>query len=94
MSNYVKSSFLEDFEIPDITHENIKQKLLKVGNIQNTQRKQSFDSMPLLEKIAYVSKEVEKILGRYKGFVKVIYNILVLAFHYGKLITQRLYCVF
>ena len=30
--------------------------------------------MPLLEKIAYVSKEVEKILGRYKGFVKVIYN--------------------
>ena len=27
--NYAKSSFLDDFELPEITHDNVKQKLLK-----------------------------------------------------------------
>lgn len=69
--NYAKSSFLDDFELPEITHENVKQKLLKVGTTQSVKRN-SFESMPLEERLKMVEKEVLKILGRYRGFVRVI----------------------
>ena len=73
-NNFVKSSFLEDFEIPEITHENIQKQLLKVGNVQSTSKRASTSSLPLNERIKRISEEVYKILGRYKGFVKVIYT--------------------
>ena len=69
--NYAKSSFLDDFELPEITHDNVKQKLLKVGTTQSVKRN-SFESMPLEERLKMVEKEVLKILGRYRGFVRVI----------------------
>ncbi len=72
MANYVKSSFLDDFELPQITHETIKSQLIKVGSNRNIRKSNSIEKMPLDERLKYIESEVLKILGRYKGFVKVI----------------------
>ena len=82
--NYTKSSFLDDFELPEITHDNVKQKLLKVGTIQSVKRN-SFDSMPLEERLKMVelkslvikSKEAPKegvTLSFDKGINKIEYK--------------------
>ena len=72
MANYVKSSFLDDFELPQITHETIKSQLIKVGSNRNIRKSNSIEKMPLDERLKYIESEVLKVLGRYKGFVKVI----------------------
>ena len=72
MSEYKKFSFLDDFDIPVITHDAVKQQLVRLGKTHTTKTRKSFDSMPLEERLDYISNEVNKILGRYKGFVKVI----------------------
>ena len=69
---YKKASFLEDFDLPEVTHDNIKSQLIKLGRTHSTKRKQSLDSMPLIERLNYITNEVFKVLGRYKNFVKVI----------------------
>ena len=75
MSDYIKSSLLDDFEIPIITHETIKSQLVKIGKIHNTiKNNKNYADLPLTEKLKYIQKEVYKVLGRYKGFVKTIYN--------------------
>lgn len=74
MSEYVKSSLLDDFEIPIITHEAIKQQLIKIGKTHNVKKKESIEKLPLEERLKLIQKEVYKVLGRYKGFVKVIYT--------------------
>ena len=69
---YKKASFLDDFDLPEVTHENIKSQLIKLGRTHSTKRKQSLDSMPLIDRLNYITNEVFKVLGRYKNFVKVI----------------------
>lgn len=71
---YAKSSFLDDFEMPEITHESLKSKLSKVGKSREINKVKSVASMPLDERIRHIVAEVDKILGRYKGFVRVIYD--------------------
>lgn len=71
---FVKASLLDDFEIPEITHETIKQQLIKVGKSHNVVKKENYANLPLEEKLKVISKEVYKALGRYKGFVKCIYS--------------------
>lgn len=74
MPNYAKASFLDDFELPEITHEALKQQIIKVGRQQSVARKKSFKNMPLSEQLKIVTEGIYKILGRYKGFIKVIRN--------------------
>lgn len=75
MPNYIKSSFLDDFEIPVVTHEAIKQQLIKVGKTQTVKKRKSIENMPLSDRLEYIKNEVNKVLGRYKDFVKVIRDI-------------------
>ena len=72
MAKYSKSSFLEDFDLPEISHDTIKQQLVKVGKTHNVAKKKSLSNMPLEERLKFVESEVLKILGRYRGFVRVI----------------------
>ena len=72
MADYKKFSFLDDFEMPEITHEAVKKQLVKLGKSHNLKKKNSIESMPLERRLEYIQKEVLKILGRYKNFVKVI----------------------
>ena len=73
MSDFIKSSLLDDFEIPVITHETIKEQLVKIGRTHNVQRK-SGQKLTLPERLKQIETEIYKVLGRYKGFVKVITN--------------------
>ena len=73
MSNFIKSSLLDDFEIPVITHETIKEQLVKISKTHNVQRK-SGQNLTLPERLKQIETEIYKVLGRYKGFVKVITN--------------------
>ena len=72
MPNYSKSSFLDDFNLPEITHESIKQQLVKVGKVRTVKQKTSLADMPLVERLKYIEDEVLKALGMYRGFVRVI----------------------
>lgn len=74
MSEFKKTSFLDDFELPVITHDTIKQQLVKLGKTHSVKKRKSIESLPLDERLKYIEAEVFKILGRYKGFVKVIYT--------------------
>lgn len=74
MSNYVKFSLIDDeeFKIPEITHESVKAQIIKTGKMHAVKHKNSMESMPLEERLKYIETEVMKVLGRYKGFVRVI----------------------
>ena len=74
MANYKKFSFLDDFEMPEVTHDAIKQQLVMLGKTHAIKKRKSLDSMPLEERLNYIKNEVYKILGRYKNYVKVIRN--------------------
>ena len=70
-----KASLLDLFEITPETHDEIKSQLIKVSKSANIFRPdKDFSALPLTEKLSYIEKEVYKVLGRYKGFVKVIYT--------------------
>lgn len=72
MAEFSKFSFLDDFEVPNITHENIKNELIKLGKTHVVKKQNSIESMPILQRLKYIEDGVYKILGRYKNFVKVI----------------------
>ena len=72
MAEYRKVSFLDDFELPTVTPDIVRQQLSRVGKIKSTTKKSPLDSMPLGDRLRYISSEVNKTLGRYKDFVKVI----------------------
>ena len=40
---YKKSSFLDDFELPEITNESIKKQIIKVGVPHNVEKVSSFE---------------------------------------------------
>lgn len=72
---YMKASLLEEFELPEITQEAIKQNLIKVGKSCNVKKStKTFANLPLEEKLKVISDEVYRVLGRYNGFVNVIYD--------------------
>lgn len=72
MAEYRKVSFLDDFELPAVTPDIVRQQLSRVGKIKSTTKKSPLDSMPLGDRLKYISSEVNKTLGRYRDFVKVI----------------------
>lgn len=72
MAGFVKSSFLDGFEIPEVTHEAVKKQLVKLGRVHAVTKTKSVTDMPLPERLKYITEEVYKVLGRYKNFVKVI----------------------
>jgi len=72
LADYKKFSFLDDFEMPEITHDAVKQQLVKLGKSHNLKKKNSIENMPLEKRLEYIQEEVFKVLGRYKNFVKVI----------------------
>lgn len=72
MADYKKFSFLDDFEMPIITHDAVKQQLVKLGKMHNLKKKNSIESMPLEKRLEFIQDEVYKVLGRYKNFVKII----------------------
>lgn len=74
MNSYKKASFLDDFELPEITHDAIKSELIKLGRVHSVQKRKTIEGLPLTERLEYISNEVNKILGRYKNFVKIIDN--------------------
>lgn len=74
MAEYKKASFIDEFELPVVTHDAIKQQLIKVGKNRTVSRVKSVKDMPLEERLKYITDEVYKTLGRYKGFVRVIDN--------------------
>lgn len=71
MADFVKTSFLDDFTLPDVTNDAVRKQLKKVSH-RSTTTKKSFDNLPLDAKIEKVTEEVYKIFRRYKGFVRVI----------------------
>lgn len=71
---YKKSSFLDDFKLPEITHEAIKSELVKLGRTHTTSKRHSIEGMPLDKRVEYVSEGILKVLGKYKDFVKVIWS--------------------
>ena len=88
MADYVKTSLLDDFEIPVITHETIKQQLIKVSQTHTVKQKQiPYANLPLEEKLKIIETEVYKTLGRYRGFVKVIYDAETLNKYIDKAIS-------
>ena len=72
MSDFVRNSFLEDFTIPTVTNDNIKDCIGKVANSRKVKKTQRVESLPLEKKVEVVKEGVYKALGRYKGFIKVI----------------------
>lgn len=70
--SYKKFSFLDDFEMPEVTHDTIKQQLVKLGKTHTIKKRQSLDGMPIEKRLKYIKDEVYKVLGRYKNYVKVI----------------------
>lgn len=72
MSEFIKSSFLDDFDVPVISHDTIKKQLVKLGKTHNVKKRNSIESMPLQDRLDYVYKNVIEVLGRYKGFVRTI----------------------
>ena len=76
MPKFVKSSFLEEFELPSVSHEALKSEIAKIKTIHTVSTKsKSISNLSLEEKLKLIEKEVYKTLGRYKGFVEVIYDI-------------------
>ena len=71
-TNLRKTSFLDDFELPIVSHETVKKQLLKAGKTRATKKSDSFGNLPIEQRLAIISKEVFKVLGRYKGFVRTI----------------------
>ena len=69
---YKKASFLDDFDLPEVTHASVKKQLAKVTKKHSVSKKKNLESMPLVERLSYITNEVLKILGRYKNFVKII----------------------
>ena len=72
MAEFRKASLLDDFEVPVITNDAIRLQLVKLGKTHAVKKKESISSMPLDDRLDYITKEVYKVLGRYRGFVKVI----------------------
>lgn len=72
--DFVKSSLLDDFDIPVVTHNAIKEQLIKIGKSHTIKKTQNLKDLPLTERLKLIEKEVYKVLGRYKGFVKIIYD--------------------
>ena len=69
---FTKSSFVDGFDIPTVSHEDIKKQLNKTAKTKKVSKSVNIDKMPLSEKLDYIESEVNRILGRYKGFIKVI----------------------
>ena len=70
--DFIKSSFLDDFDVPVITHDAIKQQLVKLGRTHTVKQRNSIENMPLGDRLKYIADNIYTVLGRYKNFVKVI----------------------
>ncbi len=93
MSTYSKASFLDDFELPEITFESIKSELVKVAKISKSPRRVKEEDLPLDEKLKLVRQDVYKVLGKYKGFVKVIDTYTELDKYIDKVIKAEIVAI-
>lgn len=87
---FVKASLFEEFDIPTVSHEEIKQQLIKVGKSHNVVKNKNLQTLPLDERLKLIQTEVYKILGRYKGFVKVIYNLDEAKTYFDKVVKAEI----
>lgn len=88
MPNFIKSSFLEEFALPNITHDTLKGELSKVKVARSTTKRTSnYANLPLDKKLKIIESEVYKVLGRYKGFVRIIYDAETLEKYIDKAIA-------
>lgn len=67
-----KNSLLDGFDIPDLSTEKLVSFLKKNGTSHNAKASSDFKNMPIEHRIAMVTETVNSVLGRYKGFVRVI----------------------
>lgn len=70
--SFVKNSFLDGFEIPTVSNDDVKKVLNKTTKSHQVVKTVNLEKMPLNERLAYIENEVNKILGRYRKFVRVI----------------------
>lgn len=88
MPKFVKSSFLEEFELPSVSHETLKSEIAKIKTTHTVSAKnKSISNLSLEERLRLIEEEVYKTLGRYKGFVEVIYDIDTLNKYIDKAIS-------
>lgn len=68
-----KSSFFDDIlgNEEEASFNDIKAQLTKAGKVRQT-KSESFENLPLSDKLKNIEKEVRKVLGRYYGFVRCI----------------------
>lgn len=71
---FKKASFLDGFDIPEITHDAIKKSLIKLGKTAIVQKRKSIEGLPLDERLKYIEDNIYKILGRYRNFINIIRN--------------------
>lgn len=90
MSTYKKTSLLDDFDLPEVTFENIKAQLVKVSKISTVKKKTKWEDLPLEDKLRLVEKDVYKALGKYKNFVRVIRDIGELNKYVDKVIKANI----
>ena len=69
---YKKSLFLDDFKVDDVTNDMLKKQLNKIKSTKTVRTKSNIQNLPLDERLNYINKEVLRILGRYKGFIRII----------------------
>lgn len=69
---FKKASFLDGFELPEITYDNVKSALLKVGQQSIIKKRNSIEGLPLSKRLESINSTIKKVLGRYEGFIKVI----------------------
>lgn len=87
MAEYTRNSLLDDIILPTVTHETIKNQLAKIGKSTTIKKQTQYVNLPLEEKLQIIEAEVYKTLGRYKGFVKVIYDVETLNKYIDKAIS-------
>lgn len=72
---FVKSFLLDDFDISVVTHEAVKEQLIKIAKSHSVKKSTDLKNLSLSEKLSLIEKDVYKALGRYKGFVKLITDV-------------------
>ena len=91
MAEFRKASLLDDFEVPVITNDAIRLQLVKLGKTHAVKKKESISSMPLDDRLDYITKEVYKVLGRYKGFVKYLFLLFLFLYLSNSFIALLLF---
>lgn len=72
MPEFSRMSLIDGFDVPDLSSKQLVDIVKKSGKSRSSKKRSDIESMPLDERLKYIKSEVHKILGRYRGFVRVI----------------------